>query len=331
MKKIGAFIFSVFILSNGFTQGFTFNKEAYAERETVENTRGALPSSVSFKSYTPIIYPQESGNCVAQAFSNALNILIAKENNILDKAKISVLRPSPFFIYYTNKENNDYDCSMGLDAEKVALNLLKMGAPPMVGVEYPSYYPFTGSILCKYYPPIYDDDLKMASSMKPSSIYKIETLMDIKVALAMGMPVVVGMMVPNSFKECRSYVWSPSVLDDINKSYGHAMTIIGYNDNLYGGSFEIMNSWGETWGINGYTRISYKDASKWIMAGWAVEKDKPTDKYKYDGGLDQKDLSKATPQKDMISIFNEGLQDTVTVNPFFQSEDILKLFEEANE
>ena len=32
----------------------------------------------------------------------------------------------------------------------------------------------------------------------------------------------------------------------------HAMTIIGYDDNKYGGAFEVMNSWGEAFGNKGF-------------------------------------------------------------------------------
>ena len=36
------------------------------------------------------------------------------------------------------------------------------------------------------------------------------------------------------------------------------MTIIGYDDNKYGGSFEIMNSWGTDRGENGFYWVPYK-------------------------------------------------------------------------
>ena len=40
---------------------------------------------------------------------------------------------------------------------------------------------------------------------------------------------------------------------------GHAMCVIGYDDEKYGGAFEIMNSWGTWWGANGYVWIKYED------------------------------------------------------------------------
>lgn len=328
--KYFTLLFTSFIVGSIFSQGFTFDKESYAEREVVENNRSYMPLSVSLKKYAPIIYPQEVSNCVAQSYANALNILVAKEKGLTDKSDITLYRPSPFFIYYSNKSSSDYKCEQGLDAEKVALFLLSKGVLPMLGVEYPNYYPFSEKILCGTYPPSYQDDANTALAFKPSNIYKIENLLDIKVALANGMPVVIGMLVPNSFINCNSYIWSPSSFDNIQNSYKHAMTIVGYDDNLYGGSFEIMNSWGEDWGINGYTRIRYKDALNWIMAGWAVEKKQAKSIYRFEGDFKKKD-DNLTPSSEYVKIFSEARNDTLMVNPFFQREDLKDVFLKLNE
>lgn len=43
---------------------------------------------------------------------------------------------------------------------------------------------------------------------------------------------------------------------------GHAMCVIGYDDNLEGGAFQIMNSWGPEWGENGLGYVRYNDFMK---------------------------------------------------------------------
>ena len=40
------------------------------------------------------------------------------------------------------------------------------------------------------------------------------------------------------------------------------MCIIGYNDAVNGGSFEIMNSWGKDSGKDGFYWVSYDDMKK---------------------------------------------------------------------
>jgi C1A family cysteine protease len=42
----------------------------------------------------------------------------------------------------------------------------------------------------------------------------------------------------------------------------HAICIIGYDNNRYGGAFEIVNSWGSEWGNDGYLWIKYSDFYK---------------------------------------------------------------------
>jgi C1A family cysteine protease len=40
---------------------------------------------------------------------------------------------------------------------------------------------------------------------------------------------------------------------------GHALCVIGYDDNVGGGAFKIANSWGKNWGKSGFFWLRYKD------------------------------------------------------------------------
>ena len=53
--------------------------------------------------------------------------------------------------------------------------------------------------------------------------------------------------------------------------FGHAVSIIGYNDNKYGGCFEIMNSWGTDYGDNGFMWIKYEDLAAIMDEGYIIE------------------------------------------------------------
>lgn len=50
------------------------------------------------------------------------------------------------------------------------------------------------------------------------------------------------------------------------KDGAHAMVIIGYDDYKAGGAFLVQNSWGTSWGYNGYFWIRYSDLSKIVYA-----------------------------------------------------------------
>jgi hypothetical protein len=42
------------------------------------------------------------------------------------------------------------------------------------------------------------------------------------------------------------------------------MCVVGYDDDKYGGAFEIQNSWGEGWGNKGYIWVKYSDFAKFV-------------------------------------------------------------------
>ena len=58
---------------------------------------------------------------------------------------------------------------------------------------------------------------------------------------------------------------------DANPS-GHAMHIIGYNDTLFGGCYQILNSWGPYYGKNGCLYVKYKDMPKILEDSYIVSK-----------------------------------------------------------
>ncbi|MBN2611179.1 MAG: hypothetical protein JXB00_06450 [Bacteroidales bacterium] len=91
--------------------------------------------------------------------------------------------------------------------------------------------------------------------------YKTD-LLAIKQNIAQGAPVVIGMMVGGSFMSSMAGedIWIPDETDYAMKGFGgHAMCVIGYDDYIQGGAFQLMNSWGEEWGNEGIAWIRYND------------------------------------------------------------------------
>jgi hypothetical protein len=48
------------------------------------------------------------------------------------------------------------------------------------------------------------------------------------------------------------------------------MCIVGYDDNKFGGAFEIMNSWGKEYGDNGFIWFRYEDFAKEVKTAYAL-------------------------------------------------------------
>jgi hypothetical protein len=98
-------------------------------------------------------------------------------------------------------------------------------------------------------------------------------MLAIKQNLVQGAPVVIGMMVGGSFMQgmMGKKVWIPTS-DDYAKSGfgGHAICVIGYDDNLEGGAFQLMNSWGSDWGENGLAWVRYKDFEFFVKEAYGT-------------------------------------------------------------
>jgi len=81
----------------------------------------------------------------------------------------------------------------------------------------------------------------------------------IKFSLLQGTPVTFAINIGKKFYRLRGELESQNytaVNDTDNKSVGnHAMTIVGYDDEL--GGFIIQNSWGKRWGYNGTFLLKY--------------------------------------------------------------------------
>ena len=96
----------------------------------------------------------------------------------------------------------------------------------------------------------------------------------VKNSLAQMKPVVIGINSIPSFHMNGGDpdLWEPSVEDRrlINcNAANHAVCIVGYDDNKYGGAFEIMNSWSKDWKGDGRIWIKYNDLAGFMM--FAIE------------------------------------------------------------
>jgi hypothetical protein len=81
---------------------------------------------------------------------------------------------------------------------------------------------------------------------------------NVKKSLAEGRPVVIAMDCAPSFGRIKE-LWLPDSSEYKDWGRGHALTVIGYDDNKGGGAFELLNSWGKEWGKSGFAWMRYTD------------------------------------------------------------------------
>lgn len=214
-----------------------------------------LPKAYSLKKYCPIPKSQEQyGTCTAWSTTyGARTICEAISNGWNNKDYITQEAFSPIFIY--KQLDLQPGCKEGVSVAE-ALGLLKSkGAPKLRSFD----------VLCAEYVPniLYaeafnykiDDYTTLFNKYTGVVSDKISV---VKKALAEDHPVVFAMDVYESFDNCTD-LWDG--VKDVLRG-GHAMCVIGYDDDRYGGAFEIMNSWGTWWASDGFVWIKYEDFRK---------------------------------------------------------------------
>jgi C1A family cysteine protease len=244
---------------------FEENVEMTSEFSNDGRRAADLPRWYSLRAYTPT--PQNQGNinsCIGWALGYAaLTTQKAYANGITDKKTITDGAYSALFIYNQIKDGN---CLSGAYVHKAA-----------------AFLQANGDCNTKQFddPPTNCDKIPEATLKAESQNNAIKdfvalfnrktdaktAVMRTKRSIAEGKPVVVGMRIKESMKKLTKTnpIWKPSELASDNILGGHALCIIGYNDSL--GVFEVMNSWGNLWGDQGYFYMTYKDYSLFVFQG----------------------------------------------------------------
>jgi len=220
-----------------------------------------LPINFSLKKFTPTPgYQGSYSTCAGWACAySARTILNAIKNKYITPL-IDQNAFSPSYIY--NQIRKDSTCNNGVDL-KDALELMKeQGVLSLNDFGYECERKIESQ---DKYRAGQNKILEYKEIFNRNSLNKISVT---RKSISEYRPVVVAMNIPNSFELCFD-VWKP-VKEDFNSvTNGHALVVISYDDTLYGGAFEIINSWGTDWGNAGYTWITYKDFE--VFAHYAFE------------------------------------------------------------
>lgn len=267
----------LFIVSNGQTKKRFFTGDNTGKNDLDRISRPAerasrdmenLPSAVSLKAYAPSVGDQgQHGTCVAWSSSYAARtISYCIKRNITDPVKKNTVAFSPGYLYYQVKNAGDTNCTGGANIEMALQSLANKGdilksenIPDCVR----SIDNLTDSRAKNYAIKTYT---RLAENFGSVSKNDINT---IKKSLSEKKPVVLSLKCMYSFFGVGfDGAWIPRPATDVSQG-NHAMCIIGYDDNKLGGAFEVMNSWGTTWGNGGFFWLTYDQMQQY--GNYAVE------------------------------------------------------------
>ncbi len=237
---------------------------------------GSMPSAFSLKKYAPYTGNQGYyGTCTGWAVAyTARTILEAQRYGWTDRQQITERAFSPTFQFRVAPPNGP-KCG-GAITSYVVKSLQTVGSLPITEFK-------TGDPMCPAMP-LQDSNKYHATKHKiqefatlwrgdyNNSTGKIERT---KASLAQGNPVIIGMKCPKSFhKVGTKELWEPTESPNEDVSgllHGrHALCVVGYDDNKYGGAFEIQNSWGIKWGNQGYVWVRYSDFADFTIQAYEL-------------------------------------------------------------
>jgi len=218
-----------------------YSKKTYKEK--------ALPKKVDLTTLmTPVENQEQSNSCVANAVAGAYEYL-AKQHLEED------YNVSRMFIYYNARylaeDDDDYEIKdNGSYIQKAIEGLQEYGACSE------EMYAFDLDLINEEpYQEAYDE----ASEFLVEDMELLETdLYTWKHALAEGHPIIFAINLYKSFDKQpkKGLIPKPSKSESSRGAHGaHAMLAVGYSD--IDKVFIVRNSWGETWGDNGYCYIPY--------------------------------------------------------------------------
>jgi Papain family cysteine protease len=244
-----------------------FKKASVYEGLSDDDNKNPLPEAVSLARFAPNRMNQgRQGSCVAWSSGYAAHTILQSVSTRTDPNSIAF---SPAFLY-----NN-----IGLDGCQGSYIIRAMEFMQQKGAVPFQQFPYDENDCNR------QANQTLFNSAASNKIHGFNRLTDddgvsvlnyraIKEHLAKDAPVVIGMMVGGSFMQdmMGRKVWHPTEDDYTQQGFGgHAMCVIGYDDRLEGGAFQIMNSWGPEWGENGIGYVRYGDFRKFVREAYGVD------------------------------------------------------------
>ena len=231
-----------------------------------------LPESYSLEQYVPIVGNQgDSGSCVAWAFSYyGMSIIYNKSYGITSVAGKKANSFDPWFLYNQISYLEDDPCSHGVFETELLRLSSRIGNKKLLFnptdvncktnwddipireiVDYTKPYKFSG--------------WEKIDPKSESSIDQIKNEI-----VTYNYPLMIGIQNYGEgldSEKVEDGIFKPNYVE---AGDGHMMTIVGYDNTINGGSFRIVNSWGQDWGDDGYIWMSYNENKKYTDTTFSV-------------------------------------------------------------
>jgi hypothetical protein len=260
------------VVSQFSQSGYSFNPAEFDRASVYEgleddNNKNPLPEAVSLLKFAPVRGNQgQQGSCVAWSSAYAARTVLESASAGVDPDQIKF---SPSFMY----NQIGLDGCQGSYIQRAMEQMSQQGALPL------NEFPYNEQD-CSRQPD--------GSQLREAGQYKIHgftrltngdninsiSVRAVKEHLAKDAPVVIGMMVGQSFMQnmMGQELWQPQGMDASQVGMGgHAMCVIGYDDRKFGGAFQIMNSWGPEWGKEGVGWVRYGDFKSYVKEAYGID------------------------------------------------------------
>jgi hypothetical protein len=295
MKNLIVEFLILFILSTNVNAQF-LNDISLSELSKIDMNNGVteedfgfssdydVPSSYSLEKWCLVSNQGNSSSCTGFAIANgAMTILYNVVNNITKLNGKWVNRFDPFYVYCSLKDPNNIECVSGGGCI--------CGSNIHEGLELIENY---GCKKLYLYP-----ELECSSTLNKNNLrsmievtgsysidgfvnlfkyeevdekwYKSINIDNMKLYLSKNNPVTAGININRDFSALSPDNYKYSAQKGMDGR--HAVTIVGYDDYKYGGSFRILNSYGSDWGDDGYFWMTYKDFENQADAAYVILKE----------------------------------------------------------